>query len=144
MLIQASGARSTSGEVLFADLSPNLHLGEMRDALFHVDVTASTTGTIGDQLNLYFQSAAEGSTDWHDFAHLQVLSSAPVFSKALGWQRTMVASSDAVIAASSGDLAADSVRNGPVFPTWRLYWTVSATSAVFTYSASFEGNRFRA
>lgn len=144
MRLLASGARSTEGYVYFADVG-QIDLDQMRDAIFHVDVSAATTGVTGDTLKLFFQSAMVGTTDYQDFLCVEVGSSQATAHKHGFWQRDgAVGSTDAVEEHQDGAIAANTAHMGPVGGIWRMYWVVSATSSIFTFSVDFDGTRFRA
>lgn len=125
----ASAARIASGTAtVTGDMS------RFESAVFLLIVSAAATD-VGDTLDVYLQSSADGGTTWNDFVHFtQVLGNGGAKTFVAGWQGRVTAETE-LGAPADGALAAG-VLQGPVGDRWRVKWVIVDTAganASFTF-----------
>jgi len=138
-LLLRAAARTASGTGAAVDTT------NVESAAIVLNVTAAATD-VGDTLNVYVQSSADGGTTWDDFVSFtQLLGTGGAKMFVASWARAMAPETEHR-APADATLTQTSVLQGPVGGKWRVKWVIvdaGTVNASFTFSvtASLRGLR---
>jgi hypothetical protein len=129
----ASRTETANGTAAVSTRAP----AELDVATFLLSVTAAAT-EVGDKLNVYLQSSADGGTTYDDFIHFTEVLGNGGAVKHIAVVNFRVSPTSSLHTPNDAALSVG-VNQGPVANDWRAKWVVtdaSTDNASFTFSIS--------
>ncbi|HWX42118.1 MAG TPA: hypothetical protein VN345_13300 [Blastocatellia bacterium] len=112
-----------------------LGLGQYKNLYAVLNLTAVPAGG-APTLDVYLQSSADAGTTWRDLAHTQFTTSAVVRFVAISGDS---AGSTSIVAASDGQLAGETVVQGPWGDRLRIKYVFAAGGSSGSYQLAISG-----